>query len=55
MLSLPNATIKMMMAAVKADPVPTCTQDICEKWNTSLSRLCKSCDTKAYGRPTGKN
>jgi hypothetical protein len=55
MLSFPNATIKVVMAAVKANPVPTCTKHIREKWNTGLCRLRKSCDTKAYGGPTGKN
>jgi hypothetical protein len=55
MLSLSNATIKVMMAAVKANPVPTCSQHIGEKWGIGLSRLRKSCDTKAHGRPAGKN
>jgi hypothetical protein len=55
MLSLSNATIKVMMAAVKSNPVPTCSQHICEKWGIGLSRLRKSCDTKAHGRPAGKN
>tara|TARA_Y100000385_G_scaffold199551_1_gene206656 strand:+ start:601 stop:771 length:171 start_codon:yes stop_codon:yes gene_type:complete len=45
MLSLPNATIKVMMAAVETNPVPTFSEDICEKWNTRLSWLRKSRDT----------
>jgi hypothetical protein len=45
MLSFPNTTIKVLMAAIKANPVPTRTKHIREKRDVRLSWLRKSRDT----------